>query len=51
MRRWVVIVVAAGALVVVLLGLRSFNRMMAQKTCVLNGGRWDAAAHRCEPQS
>ncbi|HEV7366034.1 MAG TPA: hypothetical protein VGN76_09340 [Gemmatimonadales bacterium] len=50
MRRWVVIVVAAGALVVVLLGWRSFHRMMAQKTCVLNGGRWNAAAHLCEPQ-
>jgi hypothetical protein len=50
MRRWVVIVVAAGALVVVLLGWRSFHRMMDQKTCVLNGGRWNSVAHRCEPQ-
>lgn len=49
MRRWVVILVAAGALVVVLLGLGSFNRMMAGKTCALNGGRWDPAVHRCEP--
>lgn len=50
MCRWVVIVMAAGALVVILLGWRSFPRMMSQKTCGLNGGHWNAAAHRCEPQ-
>jgi hypothetical protein len=50
MRRWVVIVIAAGALVVILLGWRSFHRVMSQKTCALNGGHWNAAAHRCETQ-
>ena len=50
MRRWVVLVVAAGALVVMLLGWQSFHRMMVQKTCALNGGRWNAAARLCEAQ-
>jgi pheromone shutdown protein TraB len=50
MRRWVVMVMAAGALVVILLGWRSFHRVMSQKTCALNGGHWNAAAHRCETQ-
>jgi hypothetical protein len=48
MRRWAVIIVAAGALVVILLGVRSFNRAAAQKTCALHGDRWNPAAHRCE---
>jgi hypothetical protein len=50
MRRWVVIVVAAGALVVMLLGVRSWHRGLAQRECGFNNGRWNAAAHRCEPQ-
>ncbi len=49
MRRKLVILVVLGALVVVLLGWRSFSRMMAQKTCALKGGHWIAAAKVCAP--
>jgi hypothetical protein len=50
MRRVMVILVVLGALVVVLLGWRSLERVLAQRTCFFNGGSWNAAEHRCEPQ-
>jgi hypothetical protein len=50
MRRWVVIVMAAGALIVVMLGWQSFQRMMNRKQCAGNGGRWNSVTQRCEAQ-
>ena len=51
MRRWVVLIVGLGALVVMLMGLRAFQRMAAQKTCSFDATRqWNAAAQTCEPR-